>query len=311
MRMAHDFAAVAPAAQHCAELVARGPRPEERAGAIAAWRRDLARHCASGLGALLSGDRLNAEVSAPETLSGAAVLERIGPVAANSLLRCAGLPEAAVMLSFDHATVLALAERSFGGAGRVGAASLNPLPRSAQLLCDEIAGLIAGALGAARLGDGAQGAGLEKGEVIVRSENAARLRPFDPAAACLWIGLRLANDEGCEWTAHLALAADRLDDLLPVPAAVPASCHGELAAGSDPAAIFGTIPLGLRAVLAQFRLTLSQLDRLAPGDTIPLNVPHAVPLHLGEALVAHGSIGTLEDHLALRLTHVPAQGGVQ
>ena len=89
--MAHDFVAVAPAAQHCAELVARGPRPEERAAAIAAWRRDLARHCASGLGALLSGDRLNAEVSAPETLSGAAVLERIGPVAANSLLRCAAV----------------------------------------------------------------------------------------------------------------------------------------------------------------------------------------------------------------------------
>jgi flagellar motor switch protein FliM len=311
MRMAHDFAPVAVAAQHCAELVARGPRPEERAGAIAGWRRDLARHCASGLGSLLSGDRISAEVAELETLSGAEVLERIGPVAANSLLRCAGLPEAAVMLTFDHATVLALAERSFGGEGRVGAPVLDPLPRSAQLLCDEIAGLIAGALGAARLGEASEDAGLPQGEVIVRSESAARLRPFSPDAQCLWIALRLANNAGCEWTGHLALAADRLDDLLPAASPLSRGSTAGIQQASDSKSTFGTIPLGLRAVLAQFQLTLSQLDRLAPGDTIALNVPRAVPLHLGDALVAHGSIGTLEDHLALRLTHVPAQGGAQ
>lgn len=311
MRMAHDFAPETVAAQHCAELVARGPRPEERAAAIAAWRRDLARHCANALGTLLSGDRISAEVAAPETLSGAAVLDRIGPVAANSLLRADGLPEAAVMLTFDHATVLAMAERSFGGEGRVGAASFDPLPRSAQLLCDEIAGLIASALGAARLGETAGQAGLPQGEVIVRSENAARLRPFDPAAPCAWIALRLRNDTGCEWTAHLALAEHHLGDVLPAPTAVAGSTPAASGQCSDPAAAFGTIPLGLRAVLAQFQLTLSQLDRLAPGDTIALNVPRAVPLQLGDALVAHGSIGTFEDHLALRLTHVPALGGTQ
>lgn len=311
MRMAHDFAPVAVAAQHCAELVARGPRPEERAGAIAAWRRDLARHCAAALGGLLSGDRISAEVAEPETLSGAEVLERIGPVAANSLLRAGGLPEAAVMLTFDHATALALAERSFGGEGRVGAPSLDPLPRSAQLLCDEIAALIAAALGAALLGEGAAEAGLPMGEVIIRSENAARLRPFDMAAPCVWIALRLSNDAGCEWTAHLAFAAERLADVLPAPTAVAGSPPATREQCSDPAAAFGTIPLGLRAVLAQFQLTLSQLDRLAPGDTIALNVPRAVPLQMGDALVAHGSIGTFDDHLALRLTHVPAQGGAQ
>jgi len=85
MRMAHEFAAASAAAQHCRELTTRGPRPEERAVLLAAWRRDLARLLAEELSALLSGDRLEVSVSEPEALAGHAVLARIGPVAANSL----------------------------------------------------------------------------------------------------------------------------------------------------------------------------------------------------------------------------------
>lgn len=313
MRMAHDFGAARVAAQHCAELVARGPRPEERDALITAWRRALARDLGESLGALLAGDRLRAEVSAPEWLLGSEALNRIGPVAANCLLRCgtakSGGEGAEVLLSLDHATVLALAERSFGGEGRVGEPSLDPLPRSALLLCDEAAALVAGALARARLGEaGSAGAAAGEigGEVIIRSENAARLRALDPAREAAWFALRLTDKRGVEWRMSLALAASRLDDLLPAPGA--ASPSSQPAAKSDPAALFGAIPLGLRAVLAEFDLTLGQLGRLAPGDTFPIPMPRNVPLRIGEALVAHGSIGTIDDHLALCLTQVPSQG---
>ncbi len=321
MRMSHDFAAARIAAAHCPELVARGPRPEERAAMLTAWRRDLARHLAQPLGDLLSGDKLAIAVSAPEWLKGSDILARIGPVAANSLLRCgmvdgpmaAGAEGGAVLLSLDHATALALAERSFGGDGRVGAPSLDPLPRSALLLIDEVAGLVAEALSTARLGDarpGATNAAGARGEVMVRSENAARLRAFDPAADCALITIQITSPQGSEWIASLALAADTLSAVLPDPdgRAAGAATPGHTRHPGPLAAPFGTIPLPLRAVLAEFELTLTQLHRLAPGDTIPLAMPRSVPLRLGDALVAQGSIGTLEDRMALCLTHVPAPG---
>lgn len=314
MRMAHDFGAVRLAAQHCVELVARGPRPEEREALIGAWRRELAQGLGESLGAMLAGDRLNAEVSAPEWLMGSEVLTRIGPVAANCLLRCgpAGNGSAEVLLSLDHATALALAEKSFGGEGRVGEANLDPLPRSALLLCDEVAALVAAALAQARCGGDAVGAGDAAGvagEVIIRSENAARLRAIDPARQAVLFTLRLADARGRDWRMMLALAAARLDDLLPAPGTDQPS--GLPVERRDPAAQFGAIPLSLCAVLAEFDLTLGQLDRLAPGDTFPIPMPRHVPLRVGEALVAHGSIGTLDERLALCLTQVPGSVSYQ
>jgi flagellar motor switch protein FliM len=309
MKIAQDFAATRIAAQHCPELVERGPRPEEREAQIVAWRRDLAAQLAATIGALLPGDRVSAEVGAPEWLSGPAVLALIGPVAANSLLRCGvrenGGEGAGVLLSLDHATALALAERSFGGEGRVGEPIEDPLPRSALLMSDEVARAIAQALAKARLGGEATGGfATAGGEVILRSESAARLRAIDPASDCALVTLRLASHEGCVWLARLAAPKEAFERLLPAPVA-RAAPPGRQASG---AASFGAIPLNLRGVLAEIDLTLSQLSRLAPGDTIPLAMPRAVPLHVGDALLGYGSIGTLDDRIALRLTQLPFEG---
>jgi flagellar motor switch protein FliM len=309
VRVAQDFAATRIVAQHCPELVERGPRPEEREAQIVAWRRDLARQLAATIGALLPGDRVTAEVGAPEWLRGSAVLALIGPVAANSLLRCGGNgnggEEAGVLLSLDHASALALAERSFGGEGRVGEPIEEPLPRSALLMSDEVARAIAQALAKALLGgEAAPGFAAPGGEVILRSESAARLRAIHPASDCALVTLRLANHQGCVWLARLAAPKEVFERLLPAPV-VRETPPGRQASG---AASFGAIPLNLRAVLAEIDLTLSQLSRLAPGDTIPLAMPRAVPLHFGEALLGHGSIGTLDDRIALRLTQLPIQG---
>jgi flagellar motor switch protein FliM len=305
MRMSHEFAPARVLAQHCPELVARGPRPEEREAMVQAWRRDLARHLATDLSALLSGDRLSVEIGVPEWLTGGDILAQIGPVAANSLLRC-GTAGVTVLLSFDHANALALADRSFGGEGMPGENSADPLPRSAVLLMDEAATLIANALAKAALGDAAeQSEAPLAGEVIIRSENAARLRPFDPACDCALFPVMLSNQEGCVWTGVLALAAEQLDHLLPGPQNAPrAAAGGKVAL----AASMTGIPLSLHAVLAQFDLTLSELQALAPGDTIPLAMPRAVPLKIGDAVLAHGSIGTSDERMALRLTHISAEG---
>jgi flagellar motor switch/type III secretory pathway protein FliN len=316
MRISHDFAPVRAAAQHCAELtahgLARGPRPEERAEMLAAWRRDLARTLADDLSPLLAGDRLEVSVSEPEALTGADALRRIGMVAANSLLRVGASGETA-LLSFDFATALALTDRSFGGDGKPSGTAPEQLPRSAALLVDEAAAMIAGAITTVSYGDTPPPAGLmASGEVIVRSESATRLKPFALDAACVMFTLSIANPAGCEWRASLAVAAERMDRLLPGSGRPARPLSGRVAA-SPLAAPFAAMPLPLHVVLAEFDLSLTRLQSLKAGDTIPLAMGRQVPLMAGATLIAHGAVGTSEDHMAIRLSRfpTPSQGAAQ
>ena len=317
MRPSHDFAPARAAAQHCAELtahgLARGPRPDERADMLVSWRRDLARTLAEVMSPLLSGDRLDVAVTEPEPLSGADALRRIGPVAANSLLRCGASGETA-LLSFDFATALALTDRSFGGEGKIAEAVPEQLPRSAALMVDEAAAMIAGAITRVSYGDTPAPPGsAAQGDVIIRSESAARLKPFDPEAPCLIITLAMANRQGCEWRATLAVMAERFDRLLPGAGRSGAARSGKRTPASGMAAPFAAMPLPLHVVLAQFDLSLTRLQALVPGDSIPLTMGRHVPLMVGDKVLAHGSIGTADDRMAIRLTRFPdfAEGFAQ
>ncbi|RNJ62577.1 MAG: flagellar motor switch protein FliM [Porphyrobacter sp. IPPAS B-1204] len=310
MRMGHDFAPARGAALHCAELTTRGPRPEESAALLAAWRRDLARLLADDLSGLLSGDRLDVTISEPDRVSGADALRRIGQVAANSLLRVGALAETA-LLSVDFATSIALTDRSFGGDGRTTGSVPDALPRSAALLVEEAATMIAGAITRASYGDMPPPAGaVTRGEVIVRSESAARLKPFALDADVLVFTIDIANRQGCTWRASLAVAAERMARLLPGGGRAPRA-RSRRTPANGLAAPFAAVPLPLHVVLAEFDLSLARLQTLAPGDTIPLAMGRQVPLMVGDTVLAHGSVGTADDHMAIRLTRLPVSASHQ
>lgn len=305
MRMAHDFAGARAAAVHCAELTTRGPRPEESAALLAAWRRDLARLLADDLSGLLSGDRLEVRISEPEKITGAEALKRVGQVAANSLIRVGASGETA-LLSFDFATAIALTDRSFGGDGRMAGGVPEVLPRSAALLVEETATMIAGAITCASFGDMPPPAGSNAGgEVIVRSESAARLKPFALDAEALFFVLEITNRQGCTWRAALAVAAERMTRLLPGGGRRSARQRAARQSASGMAAPFAEVPLPIHVVLAEFDLSLARLQTLGPGDMIPLVMGRQVPLMVGETVLAHGSVGTAEDRMAIRLTRFP------
>lgn len=309
MRMSHDFAAVRAAAQHCPELTAhglgRGPRPEERSALITAWRRDLARALADDLSSLLSGDRLDVMITEPEALTGTDALTRIGTPAANSLLRCGSSGETA-LLSFDFAAALALTDRSFGGEGKMTGSVPEALPRSAALLVEEAAAMIAQAITRVSYGDTPPSVGTPmRGEVIIRSESAARLKPFDCDAPCVLFTLAIANRQGCEWRATLAVAAERMDRLLPSDRRSAPARPAVRPPASGMAAPFANVPLSLHVVVAEFDLSLARLQTLSPGDSIPLTMGRHVPLMVGNRVLAHGSIGTAEDRMAIRLSRMP------
>jgi flagellar motor switch/type III secretory pathway protein FliN len=310
MRMAHAFAAARHAALHCPELTTRGPRPEESTALMAAWRRDLARLLADDLSALVSGDRLDVSVSEPERLSGADALRRIGQVAANALLRVGASADTA-LLTFDFANAIALTDRSFGGDGRTTGSVPEALPRSAALLVEETATMIASAITRASFGDMPPPAGgSPRGDVIVRSESAARLKPFALDADALVFTIDIANRQGCTWRTSLSVAADRMARLLPGGGHRP-RIRTLRAPATGMAAPFADMQLPLHVVLAEFDLSLARLQTLSPGDTIPLAMGRQVPLMVGETVLAHGSVGTSEGHMAIRLTRFPVPASHQ
>lgn len=313
-------------ARHCDELVRRGPRPEERAELVAAWRLDCARLLARELAALLPGDKLSVTLGEPEIQRGSDLLARVGPVAANSLLRC-GDSSRTALLSFDCATAIALTDRSFGGDGEIDRDAPLPeqLPRSAVLLVDRVAAIAARALAEVGRGQspggadspGGSGGSGERAEgddagVVMRSESAGRLKPFAPDAPCVAVKLTLANREGGEWEAVFGFAERVFDMLLPGSGARVPARRGDAPPAYGDRAPFAAIPLPLEGVLAEFELSLARLERLAPGDTIPLAVPGELPLRIGERVLGWGRLGTVGEAMALRLTRMnerPAPAG--
>lgn len=307
MNLAQSFHPARPLAQHCAELTERGPRPEERAAYLSTWRRDIAREVAQDMADLLSGAKLEVSLSEAETMRGALVYEKIGPVAANSLLRC-GADDQIALLSLSIETAIALTDRSFGGSGEVEAPPPASLPRSAALLTEQVGKTIARAIARVSASDDATGA--VPGDVIVRSENASRLKPFTPSAICAVLAIEIKASDGAAWEGTLAMTANQLDSLLPGLASnTPLKDVGQSEAKRDFARpdgpVFGSMPLPLHAVLAEFSVSLGQLERLAPGDTIPIAIARDIPLRLDTQLVASGSLGTMEDCMALKVTSVP------
>jgi len=304
MKMGQNFEAARPLAQHCAELTMCSPRPEEHAETLAVWRRDIGKALAEGLGGLLSGGKLAVTLSESEALTGEQVFEKIGKVAANSLLRC-GEADQTMLLSFDFATATALTERSFGGAGTIPEEPAEQLPRSAGLLIDQAAAIIADAIAGA-----SNGQPNATGEVIVRSENASRLKPFGSVTPCAAFTITFGEPDGLEWKALLAVAKDTLEGLLPgVGSGAPkAGRSAGLALGVGP---FSLIPLPLKAVLAEFELSLGKLDRLAPGNSIPIALPRDIPLRIGSQVFALGSVGTFEERMALRLSRINHEGSAR
>ncbi|MEM8726819.1 MAG: FliM/FliN family flagellar motor C-terminal domain-containing protein, partial [Pseudomonadota bacterium] len=299
--MEQAFAEARPVAQHCAELIRRRPPAEARAELLADWRVEVARSLGAEVAMLLSCDKVSITLGEPEYVSGQDAFDRIGSLGANSLLRC-GVNDSTVLLTLDYATAIAITDRSFGGLGKLEDDVPARLPQSASLLIDELGSAVARSLSSRGAnGEDRSATAVPKAEVIARSERAARLKPFGLQDPCVLVELAIADPAGDPWKALLAMAEEQLDLLLPGLNSAPVAPH--MLAGSAPGAFgpFAEIPLPLDASMGEIDLTLAQLEALAPGDEIPFAVAREIPLRAGEQVFAFGSLGTLEERLAIRL----------
>ncbi len=297
MKSGHSFIAERAAAQHCPELLRRGPEPVDLSANLARLGERFARALAPSLAALLGGEALEIAVQSPRELSEAELGDALGALAANSLYST-GVPGVTVLAAIEGAGLLRLVDRAFGGTGEVPKSLPAMFPQSAELMIGRLEGLIAAALTAA-LGH----SGESEVRALRRAAQLCELAPFPAGARIAVLSCEVSEPPRAPWQLTLALPQTMLPKLLGQGDGAP--CGSAHARAADPtAAPFAEVPLRLSATLVDMPVSLAAVAALAPGAVLPVAVARAVPLSIGGAIVARGTVGAQDDRISLKLTQI-------
>lgn len=283
------------AANHCDALFRQRAEPADLLPEFGRLGERLARQLGPALASFGGGTTPEVRMAGVERQSGAELGEAIGTLAANCLLAIGG-GRTRLLLSIDGGALLAQLDRAFGGTGEIGAKLPAALPLSADLLAQRVehgfADLLAEAI-----------APVEALAVLERSNSYATLAPFKKNEALVALTFEVFEAGARSLTLRLAARADSLSAILPstdTRRRAPSRNAGPLDAP------FADIALSLEAVLTEMRVPLSRVATFAPGQTIPIPVARAVPLRVGGTIVARGTVGELDDRVALQITNAIA-----
>jgi len=296
MRQDFNFVAERTLARHDPALLRPGPADADLIEALRqSTGRRLARSLRGALAGLCGGEAPEVTI-APPYESTLAEFARDG-LAAYSLYVAAPADQRLVS-AIDAGTVLRLVDRAFGGPGEAPYPLPRELPLSADLMVQRIEAIVATQLGLA-LGSATTGRPLI--QPLRRDSDLGQLRPFAPATRLAVIDITVAQGTRAAWSIHLALPLAALPVLTGmVPAEGSVAGHARTA---DPAEEpFASMPLPLTALLVDTRLPLQVVSRLEPGQVLNLPIARLVPLIVGQRTIAHGTIGAIDDRVAIQIT---------
>ena len=280
------------AASHCDALFGQRAEPADLLPEFGRLGERLVRQLGPVLAVFAGGETPEVRLAGVGRKSGAELGAQIGALAANSLMAF-GAGKHRLLLSIDGAALLAQLDRAFGGTGVIAATLPAGLPLSADLLAQRVERGVAGLL--AKLIEPT-----ESLDVVERDSSYASLSPFGDDDALAVLGFEMSDAGSKPMTLVLATKAESLAAFLPSTGTrkrAPARPAGAL---DDP---FADITLTLEAVLTEMRIPLSRIAAFAPGQTIPIAVARAVPLRVGGKVVARGTVGELDDRVALQITN--------
>lgn len=293
MKPQRAFVAERVAAQHCAELLRRGPEPAELLPALQRLGEKISRQLAPALAGLLGGDEPAVTPLAPLEQSETELVEAVGTLAANSLLATTA-PGVTLLASVDGTAMLRLVDRAFGGKGEASGPLPERFPHSAELMIAKVESLLAKALGTA-LGQGELRA-------LRRDARLAELAPFPAGARLAVLPIEVMEGAKAPWRLTIALPLAMLPKLL---GGTDTGGVPRKAGAADPAAApFADVPLPLIARLVDMKVSLHTIAKLEPGMVLPVAVARAVPIAIGEQVIARGTVGTQDDCVALKLTQL-------
>lgn len=296
MRPEFSFVPERAVARHCPELLRAPPGPADLLPRLDRAGTRLARALGNALAPLL-GEPPAVCCMTGQTMESGAFAASIAPLAGNSLV--AGPGGSRLCLSIEAGVILRLVDRAFGGRGQVPDPLPAAFPLSAELMIARLEAAVLAALAEA-LGRPATAL-----ETLARAGSLADLEPFSDAEALCVLTLAIEEANGIAWSLHLAVAeadlAAMLGEARALPAAAPLAAAPAARRGplEEP---FAELPLPLRAVLAECRISMSALAALRPGMVLPVAVARRVPVRAGDCTVAHGTVGTLDDRVAVQIT---------
>ena len=293
MKPERPLVAQRPLASHSAALLRPAPAAAELLPLLARAGDQLARKLRLALAPLHGGEAAAVECTAPQEMPAGSFAPQ-GLVAIS--FHAAGAEEHPLLSVVEGDTVLRLLDRAFGGPGEAPSPLPRELPLSAELMVQRIETLVAAPLAATL--------GLDGGiRPLRRAATLAELAAVADDAPLAVLTFSIREGARPAWSLRLGFPMASLADL--TGAARPAPAPRLAAAPASPLdAPFADMPLTVRAVLVDVPIPLSTLGALEVGQVLAVPVARNVPLRIGETLVGHGTVGAVDDRVALQLTQL-------
>lgn len=298
MKPQRAFIAERPLAEHCQELLARGnaAAPADLLPALAKLGDRFSRGLAAALTPLSGGNAPALRCAAPRAVAMAELTTTTAPLAANSLL-AAGADGTPLLASLDAAGVLRIVDRAFGGRGHVPSPLPEEFPLSAELMIGRLETLVAGALASALGGDD-----VAPVQALRRDGSLAALSPFAGSEMLTVLAIAIEEPGHPAWQVTLAFPQATLLALFGSETDGPARRPSAAFPPNPSDEPFGDMPLPVSAVLVDMRMPFSTLSALQVGQILPVAVARSVPLKIGDKTIAHGTIGAVDDRVAVQIS---------
>ncbi len=305
MKPEHAFIAERALARHCPELLGRGPDHAELLPLLERVGERLGRRLAGALAPLLGGEAPLVRCSALREGAMSMLRDNAHALTANSLF-AVGPGEAPLLVAIDAAAIFRIVDRAFGGKGAAPRPLPEAFPMAAELMIARletmVAAQITGALDAVTDGIAAM-AGVRAIVPLRRDGSLAQLAPFPEDQLLAILAMEVKESDGLPWTLTLAMPVTALPALFGMAgAAAPTPRSRMRLQDSAMTAPFADLPLTLSAQIVDMVLPFARVAALAPGQILPVTVARSVPLCVGEMAIAHGTIGAVDDCVAIQIT---------
>lgn len=294
MKPERAFLAERAIARHDPLLLRPGPSAADLMPALARTSDRLAKAVRGALVPLLGGAEPQINPMKPMQTDYADFCSEIPRLAANSLLQIGNAP---FMVSIEGENVLRLVDRAFGGPGDTPSSLPKEFPLSADLMIGRIEQLLATCLALALGGAGGPIRGLR------RDSSLAQLQAMPDATPVASLTLNVVEQGRMPWAIAFAFPLDTLSAMFANGSSTrPAKAARGPSRPTD--APFADMPIELTAVLVDMKLPLATVSALRVGQVLPVPIARNVPVKVGDKTYATGTIGALEDRVAIQLNQL-------
>lgn len=293
MKPERQLVAERPVAQHCPELLRAAPGAEELLPLLTRAGERLTRPLLAALAPFAGGKGLAVKAKPARTSTLDDIAMFAPDLAANSLIGV-GADSLPLLATLDAAAVLRMVDRTFGGRGEAPSPLPAEFPVSAELMIVRLETILIRELAEVLLPDQPEAL-----QPLRRNGNLNLLEPFARDATVAHLELDVTEPGGDTWQVSLAVPLPTLGALFgAAPQRTVAVRHPMADPLSEP---FGDLPLQLSAVLVDMRMSMATVAAIEPGMVLPVAVARQVPLRLGQATVATGTVGAADDRVALQI----------